>query len=149
MSTEFQYVDVVLPLPLPKLLTYSLEGVVNPVEFGMRVVVQVGAKKRYTAVVWRLHSDAPSGYAARPIESVVDEYPVVVELQRAFWEWMAGYYMCSRGEVMAAALPAGLKLSSQTRLVLHPDRDPQVERRISDWTRRRDCFSKRCWHTVD
>jgi primosomal protein N' (replication factor Y) (superfamily II helicase) len=132
MSTEFQYVDVVLPLPLPKLLTYSLEGVVNPVEFGMRVVVQVGAKKRYTAVVWRLHRDAPSGYAARPIESVVDEYPVVVELQRAFWEWMAGYYMCSRGEVMAAALPAGLKLSSQTRLVLHPDRDPQVERGISE-----------------
>ncbi len=132
MSTEFQYLDVVLPLALPKLLTYSLEGVVNPVELGMRVVVQVGTKKQYTAVVWRLHNDRPVGYAARPIESVVDEYPVVVELQRAFWEWMAGHYMCSRGEVMAAAMPAGLKLSSQTRLVLHPDRDPQVERGISE-----------------
>ena len=62
MSVEFKYVDVVLPLPLPKLLTYSLEGVLNPVKFGMRVVVQVGTKKRYTAIVWRVHNDAPLVY---------------------------------------------------------------------------------------
>lgn len=130
MSTDFLFIDVVLPLPLPKLLTYSIEGVSNPVDFGMRVVVQVGAKKRYTAVVWRLHNDRPVGYVARPIESVVDEYPVVVELQRSFWEWMANHYMCSRGEVMAAAMPAGLKLSSQTRLVLHPDRNAEAERAL-------------------
>ena len=132
MSVEFKYVDVVLPLPLPKLLTYSLEGVLNPVKFGMRVVVQVGTKKRYTAIVWRVHNDAPLVYTARPIESVVDEYPVVVELQRSLWDWMSSHYMCSRGEVMAAALPAGLKLSSQTRLVLHPDRDPLAERMLTD-----------------
>ena len=93
MSTDFLFIDVVLPLPLPKLLTYSIEGVSSPVDFGMRVVVQVGAKKRYTAVVWRLHNDRPVGYVARPIESVVDEYPVVVELQRSFWEWMANHNM--------------------------------------------------------
>jgi primosomal protein N' (replication factor Y) len=132
MSTEFHFIDVVVPLPLPKLLTYSLEGVIAPVELGMRVVVQVGTKKRYTAVVWRLHNQAPEGYSSRPIESVVDEYPVVVEIQRAFWEWMSDYYMCSRGEVMAAAMPAGLKLSSQTRLVLHPDRDLESERSLAN-----------------
>ena len=87
----------------------------------MRVVVQVGARKRYTGVVCRLHQDAPKGYAARAMDAVVDDRPVVTPGQLRMWEWMAGYYMCTRGEVMAAALPSGLKLSSQTRLVVHPE----------------------------
>ena len=83
-------------------------------------VVQ-GARKRYTGVVCRLHQDAPKGYAARAMDAVVDDRPVVTPGQLRMWEWMAGYYMCTRGEVMAAALPSGLKLSSQTRLVVHPE----------------------------
>ena len=30
---------------------------------------------------------------------------LVFEQQLQLWEWMAAYYMCSEGEVMAAALP--------------------------------------------
>ena len=114
------YADVLVPLPLPNLLTYATEGVEDALEVGMRVVVQVGARKRYTGVVCRLHQDAPKGYAARAMDAVVDDRPVVTPGQLRMWEWMAGYYMCTRGEVMAAALPSGLKLSSQTRLVVHP-----------------------------
>lgn len=115
------YADVLVPLPLPNLLTYATEGVDEALEIGMRVVVQVGARKRYTGVVCRLHQDAPKGYAARAMDAVVDDRPVVTPGQLRMWEWMAGYYMCTRGEVMAAALPSGLKLSSQTRLVVHPE----------------------------
>ena len=115
------YADVLVPLPLPNLLTYATEGVEDALEVGMRVVVQVGARKRYTGVVCRLHQDAPKGYAARAMDAVVDDRPVVTPGQLRMWEWMAGYYMCTRGEVMAAALPSGLKLSSQTRLVVHPE----------------------------
>ncbi len=115
------YADVLVPLPLPNLLTYATEGVEDALEVGMRVVVQVGARKRYTGVVCRLHQDAPKGYAARAMDAVVDDRPVVTSGQLRMWEWMAGYYMCTRGEVMAAALPSGLKLSSQTRLVVHPE----------------------------
>ena len=115
------YADVLVPLPLPNLLTYATEGVEDALEVGMRVVVQVGARKRYTGVVCRLHQDAPKGYAARAVDAVVDDRPVVTPGQLRMWEWMAGYYMCTRGEVMAAALPSGLKLSSQTRLVVHPE----------------------------
>ena len=121
MQTPVQFVDVLVPLALPKLLTYALEADDAGVVPGMRVVVQVGARKRYTAVVWRKHTEAPAAYAARPIESVIDVRPMVTQEQLALWEWMADYYMCSRGEVMSAALPSGLKLSSQSRLVLHPD----------------------------
>ena len=115
------YADVLVPLPLPNLLTYATEGVEDALEVGMRVVVQVGARKRYTGVVCHLHQDAPKGYAARAMDAVVDDRPVVTPGQLRMWEWMAGYYMCTRGEVMAAALPSGLKLSSQTRLVVHPE----------------------------
>ena len=115
------YADVLVPLPLPNLLTYATEGVEDALEVGMRVVVQVGARKRYTGVVCRLHQDAPKGDAARAMDAVVDDRPVVTPGQLRMWEWMAGYYMCTRGEVMAAALPSGLKLSSQTRLVVHPE----------------------------
>ena len=115
------YADVLVPLPLPNLLTYATEGVEDALEVGMRVVVQVGARKRYTGVVCRLHQDAPKGYAARAMDAVVDDRPVVTPGQLRMWEWMAAYYMCTRGEVMAAALPSGLKLSSQTRLVVHPE----------------------------
>ena len=121
MQIPVQFVDVLVPLALPKLLTYALEPDDAGVEPGMRVVVQVGTRKRYTAVVWRKHTQAPAAYAARPIESVIDVRPVITKEQMELWEWMASYYMCSSGEVMSAALPSGLKLSSQSRLVSHPD----------------------------
>ena len=121
MKTLGKYADVVVPLPLPKLLTYGLmdqEEVVSP---GMRVVVQVGTRKRYIAIVWRVHDDVPSEYVPRPLEALVDAYPIVPLQQRNLWDWLAAHYMCTRGEVMAAALPAGLKLNSQTRFLPHPD----------------------------
>src|SRR5690606_31006302 len=37
------------------------------------------------------------------------------------WEWIASYYMCSEGEVMAAALPAHFKLSSETIVVFNEE----------------------------
>ena len=77
------YADVLVPLPLPNLLTYATEGVEDALEVGMRVVVQVGARKRYTGVVCRLHQDAPKGYAARAMDAVVDDRPVVTPVNCA------------------------------------------------------------------
>lgn len=121
MNAQGKYADVVVPLPLPKLLTYGLIDQEEEVLPGMRVVVQVGTRKRYIAIVWRVHDDAPTTYAPRPLEAVVDAYSIVPSQQRNLWDWMASHYMCTRGEVMAAALPAGLKLNSQARFLPHPE----------------------------
>lgn len=121
MKVQGKYADVVVPLPLPKLLTYALMDEDEEVIPGMRVVVQVGTRKRHIAIVWRVHDDPPKEYAPRPLEAVVDDYPIVPLQQRNLWDWMASHYMCTRGEVMGAALPAGLKLSSQTRFLPHPE----------------------------
>lgn len=121
MTAQGKYADVVVPLPLPKLLTYGLLDQEEEVLPGMRVVVQVGTRKRYIAIVWRVHDDEPTAYVPRPLEALVDAYSIVPLQQRNLWDWIASHYMCSRGEVMAAALPAGLKLNSQTRFLPHPE----------------------------
>src|SRR5262245_47452974 len=53
--------------------------------------------------------------------NVLDVEPVVSDQQLKLWEWMASYYMCSEGEVMAAALPSHFKLSSETILVFNEE----------------------------
>jgi len=109
---------------MPKSLTYSLDGVEEPVLPGMRVVVRVGLRKRHTGVVAAVFSTLPAGVppgSVRPIDAVVDDRPVVSAGALALQRWMADYYLCTAGEVMAAALPLGLKLAGETRVMRHPE----------------------------
>lgn len=118
------FVDVVLPLAIPNLLTYRVPFELNEeVTQGCRVVVQVGKTKLYTAVVRNIHEEPPTKYQAKYINSVLDPRELVNERQFKLWEWMAGYYMCTMGEVMAAAVPSSLKLASETKVVLDENWD--------------------------
>lgn len=114
------YADIILPLALPKrTYTYSVpESVASLIQPGVRVEVQFGRSKRYSGLVERVHEQAP-GYDVKPILSVLDEVTVVTPQQFRLWDWMADYYCCTLGEVMSAALPGHLKLTSETRLVFN------------------------------
>ena len=113
------FVEVILPLALPKLYTYSVpDEYSNQMKVGVRVVVQFGKKKLYSAIVHSLHSNAPEAYQTKDILQVIDSEPLISEAQIRFWEWMANYYMCTLGEVMKAALPSGLKMESETLVSL-------------------------------
>lgn len=120
------YVDVMLPLHIPDYYTYRVpreyNGMLQP---GARVVVQFGRQRLYSALVRRIHSDAPQ-WKVKYILAVLDTDPVVTESQMQFWEWMARYYMCYPGDVMAAALPAGMKLASESAVSIHPDFDGEL-----------------------
>lgn len=87
----------------------------------MRVIVPFGRSKLYSGLVVRAHTEAPQEWATKYIVDVMDERPVVSERQFRLWQWMADYYLCTLGEVMAAALPSALKLASETKIKLHPD----------------------------
>jgi len=120
-DVQERYVDVVLPLALDQRYTYAVKGEsAGRLEAGMRVVVQFGKKRYYTAIAWRVHTQKPLNYEAKEIEQILDESPLIGEKQRKFWEWMASYYLCTLGDVMNAALPAAMKLESETRILLHP-----------------------------
>ena len=105
------YVDVILPLPLDGLFTYSvptkLEGKVQPY---VRVKVPFGITKTHTALVVRSHNNAPSGdITVKDIISVLDESPVLLPQQYKLWQWISDYYMAPQGDILTAALPHGMK----------------------------------------
>jgi primosomal protein N' (replication factor Y) len=111
------FVDVILPLPLPRTFTYSApDELFTQVQKGVRVIVPFGARKFYSAIVLEIHEQNTTSYPVKEIVSVLDECPVVNDLQIRMWQWIASYYMCTVGEVMKAAIPSGLKLESETKV---------------------------------
>ncbi len=120
-----RYAQVILPLPLADVFTYILPEGMDATQ-GCRVIVPFGPKHFYTGIVESVTDIAPpKGVALKEISSVLDSEPVVRPAQIRFWHWMADYYLCSVGEVYKAALPAGLKIESETRVDINPDCEPE------------------------
>ncbi|WGK64671.1 replication restart helicase PriA [Croceiramulus getboli] len=121
------FVDVILPIPVAQAFTYSIsEAEYDFLKLGMRVAVPFGKSKIYTAMVRRTHTQAPTLYEAKEIEQILDEEPLVHEVQMKHWEWIANYYMCTLGEVMRAALPGAFLLESETIIRKQQELDPAV-----------------------
>jgi primosomal protein N' (replication factor Y) len=116
------YAEIIIPLALPKNYTWSVpDHLMDQLHVGCRVEVNLGKNKKYAGIVKTIHNEKPEFFEAKDILNVLDTEPVVFEEQIKLWEWMASYYMCSEGEVMAAALPAHFKLSSETILVFNEE----------------------------
>jgi primosomal protein N' (replication factor Y) len=125
---ETLFVEVILPLSLAKNYTYRVPfDLNNEVEVGKRVVVNFGKHKIYTALISSITKSPPVAYEAKYIIDVIDSEPVINSTQLKFWSWMTEYYMCNEGDVMAAALPASLKLASETILILREDYDETID----------------------
>jgi len=108
------FVEVILPLPLPKLYTYRInEDEAHFLQTGMRVAVSFGKSKVYTALVHKVHTNEPT-YETKDIEYILDETPIVTPNQITHWQWIADYYMCTLGEVIKSALPSAFLLESET-----------------------------------
>ena len=121
------FIDVVLPLPLSSVFTYALPpGLQSVVCVGSRVVVPFGAKKIYTAIVSEVHDRCPEGYEVKPILELLDRRPLPLPEQLDFWRWISDYYLCALGDVYKAALPSGMKLESESRVVLNEDYEGAV-----------------------
>jgi primosomal protein N' (replication factor Y) len=116
------YIEVLLPLPLAKEYTYRVPQELNDeIDVGKRVVVQFGKKKIYSGVILSISERPPEGYQAKYILAIIDSFPIISDKMLSFWRWIAEYYMCKLGEVMNNALPAALKLQSQSKINLYPD----------------------------
>lgn len=115
------WVEVILPFALPKVFTYHIdESVVNKIKPGCRVEVVFGKKKKYAGVVKKISFQNP-GFPTKEIVQILDEEPILFEHQLKLWNWISRYYLCSEGEVMAAALPANFKLSSETIVIYNEE----------------------------
>lgn len=116
------YAEVIIPRPLDTTFTYRVpDALAADIRNGSRVIVPFGPRRYYTGVVDSLSPVGPvnTDYAMKDVAMVVDPRPIVRHPQVKFWRWLAGYYLCSLGEVYAAALPAGLKIESETQIELN------------------------------
>lgn len=134
-----RFIDVILPLPLKANFTYCVPAEWSEqVRVGMRVVVPFGKKKMYTAIVSLLHTHKPElPYEIKEIVCLLDQQPVLRYPQLKFWEWISSYYMACMGDVYQAAVPAGLKLESETLVCINPDYEAETvltekEQRVLD-----------------
>ncbi|WP_420593285.1 replication restart helicase PriA [Robiginitalea biformata] len=124
-SSGARYVEVLLPMPLERNFTYALgdipPGTLRP---GTRVAVPFGKSKLYTGLVVGFSHREPEAYQAKEVYRVLDEEPLVTELQLRHWQWIADYYMCTAGEVFRTAVPSVFLLQSETRVMLREGANP-------------------------
>lgn len=109
------YAEVLLPVPIPGTFTYSIPTeMVGALSVGHRVIVPFGRRKSYTGIVTAISPVAPKDFEVKKIATLIDTEPIVHYPQVKFWHWIADYYLCTPGEVYKAAVPAGLKIESET-----------------------------------
>ncbi len=115
------WAEIILPLAVPTTYTYGIPNeLVERAIPGCRVEVVFGQKKKYSGIIKSVFDKEPA-YPTKQILNVLDDEPILYPQQLQLWHWLSDYYMCSEGEVMAAALPTHFKLSSETILVYNEE----------------------------
>lgn len=98
--------DIILPLAIADVYTYNIPETIQYPLTGKRVLVPLG-RKSIIGIIYRKHEgELPANIKVRDVLQIIDEEPIVTAEQLKLWDWLASYYMCTLGEVMAAALPS-------------------------------------------
>ncbi len=111
--TDNRFADIILPFAVRGRFSYIIPGELkDKIRPGIRVTVPFGAKNLYPGIVCSIHDRKPDVRNLRSIAGVKDLVPAINEIQLKLWMWMSEYYLCSEGEVMKAALPSEMSLTS-------------------------------------
>lgn len=122
------FAEIILPLPIKDTFSFSVpEDLQSKIEIGHRVEVQFGSRKKYAGIVASIHQDLPSNYKVKEILRLLDDQPIISADQLKLWGIVGDYYVSTLGEVMNAALPAGIKLNSETTYIGHADLNEMLE----------------------
>lgn len=106
------FADILLPVAVPRAFTYTVPEQAA-ICVGMRVRVPLGKSKVCEGIVLSVHDTPPvSRNGPKYILEIIDQQPFVLPEQIRMWEWIASYYLCTPGEVLKAALPAGIRSGS-------------------------------------
>jgi primosomal protein N' (replication factor Y) len=115
------WAEVILPLAIPKTYTYTVpDHLQTKAKIGCRAEVVFGKNKKYAGIIKLISFQKPA-YETKEILNIIDEEPIIYPQQLQLWHWISEYYMCSEGEVMTAALPTHLKLSSETIIIFNEE----------------------------
>ena len=120
---DVSYCEVIIPLALPTTYTWAVpQHLQTTIKIGVRVEVQLRNKK-YAGIIKSITQQKPEAFTPKELLNVLDDEPLVYDNQLKLWQWLAQYYMCSEGEVMQAAIPSNLKLSSESILIWNEETD--------------------------
>ncbi|MCF8194200.1 MAG: hypothetical protein K9J36_04385, partial [Bacteroidia bacterium] len=114
--------EVAVPLGVDGLYTYAMppawgSGQGAPTDLvGCRVRVPFGKRKQYVGLVMEIHQNQPA-YPIKETLERLDSRPIWGRHGQDLWEWMLRYYLCSPGALMGLALPALLRVGSESVLV--------------------------------
>ena len=115
------WAEIILPLALPNVYTYAVPAqLLEKAQPGSRAEVVFGKNKKYAGVIKRIITEEPP-YKTKSLINILDDAPLLYPQQLRLWQWISEYYMCTEGEVMAAALPANFKLSSETIMIFNEE----------------------------
>ncbi len=108
-ATGALFAEVVFNLPLDQTFTYTIpDALKDQVQPGVRVFVSFGTG-RQTGYVVGLTSESDPDLKLKPVLEVPDSEPLLSASLLELTRWIADYYQSSWGEVIRAALPAGLE----------------------------------------
>lgn len=113
-----KYTDIAFPTAVRQLFTYQVpDHLIQKIQIGIRVWVPL---RNYYAigVIVRIHDQTPD-FETRHIKKILDEEPIIERDLLKLTEWIHQFYFSSWGEVIQAALPAGLNFISRKFLKLN------------------------------
>lgn len=118
-NTFPEYAEVALPVPLRRTFTYRLPaGLREEIGIGSRVLVPFG-KRRLTGYAVVLHEELNMAdleieeSKIRDVLELLDAEPLFTEEILRLTQWVSDYYASSWGEVLKAALPAGINATTE------------------------------------
>jgi len=137
-------VEVAVAAPLDQTLSYDLpdadqDGVPwsaghSPV--GRRILVPLSGRS-LTGYILAIQPDEEVDYKIRPVNRLLDRIPLFHENLLSFFRWAAKYYHYPLGQVIKAALPAGLAPQSVRTISLVAGQELALNasfaRKIPDW----------------
>ena len=116
------FAEILLPLPIQGSFSYRVPYALNQtVKVGQRAIVQFGKTKLMSGLILSISNNVPEHNNVKYIIDILDDEPIVNENQLRLWDWISSYYLSYPGDVMQAALPSALKLSSESKISLSDD----------------------------
>ena len=109
--------EVAVPVPLNKTFHYlPPENVDAETVVGKRVKVNF-ANRAMTAYALAAHETDANDFKLKPVESIIDNEPVITRESLRLAEYIIVNYVCSPGEALAAVIPVSMKPSKRKKKI--------------------------------
>jgi len=132
-ATLPQYAEVAVPLRVTQTYTYRLPlALQTEAQIGSRLIVPFG-RKRLTGYIVALHDVLDPGtdwneVGIKEAEELLDAEPLLTPEIIEITRWVSEYYAAPWGEVLKAALPAGLNATIEQILTITPEGRDELAR---------------------